>query len=329
MEALCQFSSIAYPNPNLPRRKLAAAGNSGVFNFPLNFSSFCSPSSLHFTRSAQIVCAKKKKDKKDDDHYFVPKPDEATGPFPEAVLLRKKKVQEDGSVLPEFADAEEKELYDFLNLELQSGLNVDRMRHYEVVYLIHEKYAEEVGSVNEKVQDFLREKKGKVWRMNDWGMRRLAYRIQKAWSAHYILMNFEMEAKWINEFKTLLDKDERVIRHLVITRDKAITEDCPPPLEFHEARANLDGSDEDGDEDDEYDDDEDDDDDDDDDDDEDSDDDDVDWDEEEEEEEEDDDEDEEAEDGVVIVNINDDDEGSNGKKSKSENSTKVADKVRR
>ncbi|CAN1195138.1 Protein REGULATOR OF FATTY ACID COMPOSITION 3, chloroplastic [Linum perenne] len=283
--------------------------------------------------SAQIGCAKKKKDKKDDDHYFVPKPDEATGPFPEAVLLRKKKVQEDGSVLPEFADAEEKELYDFLNLELQSGLNVDRMRHYEVVYLIHEKYAEEVGSVNEKVQavmlpDFLREKKGKVWRMNDWGMRRLAYRIQKAWSAHYILMNFEMEAKWINEFKTLLDKDERVIRHLVITRDKAITEDCPPPLEFHEARANLDGSDEDGDEDDEYDDDEDDDDDDDDDD-EDSDDDDVDWDEEEEEEEEDNDEDEEAEDGVVIVNINDDDEGSNGKKSKSENSTKVADKVRR
>lgn len=26
------------------------------------------------------------------------------------------------------------------------------MRHYEVVYLIHEKHEEEVGSVNEKVQ---------------------------------------------------------------------------------------------------------------------------------------------------------------------------------
>lgn len=26
------------------------------------------------------------------------------------------------------------------------------MRHYEVVYIIHEKHEEEVGSVNEKVQ---------------------------------------------------------------------------------------------------------------------------------------------------------------------------------
>ncbi|CAI0401492.1 unnamed protein product [Linum tenue] len=73
--------------------------------------------------------------------------------------------------MPEFADDEEEELYDFLNLELQSDLKDDLMRHYEVVYLIHEKHAEEVDAVNEKVQDFLREKKGKIWRMNDWGMR--------------------------------------------------------------------------------------------------------------------------------------------------------------
>lgn len=50
-------------------------------------------------------------------------------------------------------------------------------------------------------------------------------------------MNFEMEAKWINEFKTMLDQDERVIRHLVIKRDKAETEECPPPPEFHTLRA--------------------------------------------------------------------------------------------
>jgi hypothetical protein len=50
-------------------------------------------------------------------------------------------------------------------------------------------------------------------------------------------MNFEIESRYINDFKTLLDKDERVIRHLVMKRDEAITEDCPPPPEFHTLRA--------------------------------------------------------------------------------------------
>ncbi|KAK9288280.1 hypothetical protein L1049_016731 [Liquidambar formosana] len=172
--------------------------------------------------------------------------------FPEAVLLKEKKVQEDGTLLPEFADAEEQKLFEFLNLQLESDLNVERMRHYEVVYLIHENHVEEVEKVNEKVQDFLREKKGKIWRLNDWGLRRLAYKIKKAKNAHYILMNFELEAKWINDFKNMLDKDERIIRHLVIKRDEAITEDCPPPLEFHTLRAGMEDNDDEEDDDIDY-----------------------------------------------------------------------------
>ena len=50
-------------------------------------------------------------------------------------------------------------------------------------------------------------------------------------------MNFEIESRYINDFKTLLDKEERIIRHLVMKRDEAITEDCPPPPEFHSLRA--------------------------------------------------------------------------------------------
>lgn len=80
-------------------------------------------------------------------------------------------------------------------------------------------------------------------------MRRLAYKIQKAKNAHYFLMNFEIEAKWINDFKSMLDSDERVIRHLVIKRGKAITEDCPPPPEFHTIRGGMDDGDDDEEED--------------------------------------------------------------------------------
>ncbi|XP_042007927.1 uncharacterized protein LOC121756443 [Salvia splendens] len=203
---------------------------------------------------------KPKKKRKDDSHSFASKPDEATGPYPEAVLLKQRSVEEDGRLMPEFADVEERELFEALNLLLESDTNVDQMRHYEVVYLIHEDYKDEVENVNTKVRDFLEEKKGKVWRFSDWGLRRLAYKIKKAKNAHYILMNFEVEAQWINEFKRMLDRDERVIRHLVMKRDEAETEDCPPPPEFSTLRADMvdDDTDEEEEEDEEYDDEEDD-----------------------------------------------------------------------
>ncbi|KAJ9181766.1 hypothetical protein P3X46_005825 [Hevea brasiliensis] len=245
METLLH-TTATYPNPKQFYGRGLSWYRNASFNFPNGYCSaelFTSRKLSFGLRRYVTVGAKRKNNKKEDTHSFVPKPDEATGPFPEAVLLKEKKVQEDGKLLPEFADVEEQKLYEFLNLELESQLKVERMRHYEVVYLIHEKHAEEVGSVNEKVQGFLREKKGKIWRLNDWGMRRLAYKIQKAKNAHYILMNFELEAKWINEFKSMLDKDERVIRHLVIKREKAIMEDCPPPPEFHTLHAGMDDND--------------------------------------------------------------------------------------
>ncbi|KAJ0980571.1 hypothetical protein J5N97_008826 [Dioscorea zingiberensis] len=213
------------------------------------YSNWLSSHKMHLSernRSLVVAGAKKKKNKS-DEHSFVARPDEATGPFPEAVLLKKKVVKEDGSVVPEFADAEEEKLYEFLSLQLESDLDLERMRHYEVVYLIHEDNVEEVPNVISKVEEFIREKKGRIWRLNNWGLRRLAYKIRKAKSANYILMNFELEAKYINDFKSMLDKDERIIRHLVMKQDEAITEDCPPPPEFHTLRSH--GMDEDDDDD--------------------------------------------------------------------------------
>lgn len=194
-----------------------------------------------------IAEAKKKKKDKPDTHSFTVKPEE-TGSFPEAVLLKKKVVNEDGGEELEFADAEEENLFEFLSLELESSMNLERMRHYEVVYLIHEDHVEEVDSVVSKIQEFIKEKKGRIYRVNNWGLRRLAYKIKKAKKANYILMNFELEARCINEFKTMLDKDERIIRHLVIKRDEAITEDCPPPPEFFTLKAGMNDNDEDEDE---------------------------------------------------------------------------------
>ncbi|KAH7842475.1 hypothetical protein Vadar_005718 [Vaccinium darrowii] len=237
---------------SVKRSSFLVSSSNGYFSL----SPFSSQNISLRLRKSVISAAKKDNkriEKKPNTHSFIVKPDEA-GFFPEAVLLKEEKVQEDGRLLPEFADDEERELYEQLHLELESKLNLEQMRHYEVVYMIHEDHVKEVESVNSKVQEFIKEKKGRVWRFSDWGVRQLAYKIKKATRAHYILMNFEVEAKSINDLKNMLDKDERVIRHLVIKRDKAETKKCPPPPEFHTLFADMDDDDDDDDEDDDEDD---------------------------------------------------------------------------
>lgn len=57
-------------------------------------------------------------------------------------------------------------MIDICSLSYYLFLLVYAVRHYEVVYLIHEKHAEEVGSVNEKVQGDLPHPISLLWRCN-------------------------------------------------------------------------------------------------------------------------------------------------------------------
>ena len=75
------------------------------------------------------------------------------------------------------------------------------------------------------------QRKGVMWRLNDWGLRRLAYKIKKASKANYILMNIEVLPKHIGEVENMLLKDERIIRHLVFKMKGPETKDYPPPPE--------------------------------------------------------------------------------------------------
>ncbi|XP_058733156.1 uncharacterized protein LOC131604744 isoform X2 [Vicia villosa] len=68
-------------------------------------------------RSFSLVTNASKKDKKEDSHSFAPKLDEVTGFFPESVLLKKKEVEEDGKLLPEFEDEDEKNYTNRLHLK--------------------------------------------------------------------------------------------------------------------------------------------------------------------------------------------------------------------
>ena len=98
------------------------------------------------------------------------------------------------------------------------------MRHYEIVFLVHPDQGNQVRGMIERYRELVQKNSGIVHRLEDWGRRQLAYPINKAYKAHYVLLNVECESSVIAELENVFRFNDAVIRHLVIRRNKAITE---------------------------------------------------------------------------------------------------------
>ena len=101
------------------------------------------------------------------------------------------------------------------------------MRHYEIVVLVHPDQSEQVPAMLERYKGMITAGGGAVHRVEDWGRRQLAYPIAKVHKAHYILMNIETDQKTLAELNGAFRFSDAVLRHLVTSEDKAITEPSP------------------------------------------------------------------------------------------------------
>ncbi|WP_457766564.1 30S ribosomal protein S6 [Coxiella burnetii] len=97
------------------------------------------------------------------------------------------------------------------------------MRHYEIVILVHPDQSSQVPAMVERYQSMIKEKDGKVHRLEDWGRRQLAYSIDKVHKAHYLLMNIESDQGVISELENAFRYNDAVIRSLILKHDHAIT----------------------------------------------------------------------------------------------------------
>jgi len=98
------------------------------------------------------------------------------------------------------------------------------MRHYEIVFLVHPDQSEQVPAMIERYKALIEGGKGKIHRLEDWGRRQLAYPINNLAKAHYVMFNVECGADVISELQTGFRFNDAVLRHLIIKRDEAITE---------------------------------------------------------------------------------------------------------
>ncbi len=101
------------------------------------------------------------------------------------------------------------------------------MRHYEIVFLVHPDQSEQVAAMIDRYGDMVKSSGGTVHRLEDWGRRQLTHSIAKLHKAHYVLMNVECPQSALDEIQGAFKFSDAVLRHLVIKRDKAITEPSP------------------------------------------------------------------------------------------------------
>jgi len=98
------------------------------------------------------------------------------------------------------------------------------MRHYEIVFLVHPDQSEQVPAMIERYKTLIEGGNGKIHRLEDWGRRQLAYPINNLVKAHYVLFNIETDQSVLNELVDGFRFNDAVLRHLVMRRDDAVTE---------------------------------------------------------------------------------------------------------
>lgn len=111
------------------------------------------------------------------------------------------------------------------------------MRHYEIVFLVHPDQSEQVPAMVERYQGIISDADGTVHRNEDWGRRQLAHPINKVHKAHYVLLNVECDYATIEEIKSAFRFNDAVLRHMVISRDKAVTDASPMAMAVAEEKA--------------------------------------------------------------------------------------------
>ena len=99
------------------------------------------------------------------------------------------------------------------------------MNKYETVFILTPVLSDvQMKEAVEKFAKVVTDNGGKIVNEECWGLRKLAYPIQKKSTGFYALVEFEAEAPVVKTLETAYRCDERVIRFLTFRLDKYAAE---------------------------------------------------------------------------------------------------------
>ncbi len=95
------------------------------------------------------------------------------------------------------------------------------LKQYETVFIATPVLSDaQMKEAVAKYLDLIKDNGGEVVYEQDWGLRKLAYPIQKKTTGFYHLIEFKAEPAFISKLETQYRRDERIIRFLTFAMDK-------------------------------------------------------------------------------------------------------------
>ncbi len=97
---------------------------------------------------------------------------------------------------------------------LESVRRLYNMRKYETIFILQPDLSEDdIKSSPPRRQDVISSYKGECFRMDDWGIRKLAYPIKKSARGRYYYLRYDGDSAMIAELERRLRLDEKVLRY--------------------------------------------------------------------------------------------------------------------
>ena len=108
------------------------------------------------------------------------------------------------------------------NHKVQTQIKVKQIiRQYEAVFIMTPVLSDEqMKETVSKFHKFLVDKGATIINSDNWGLRKLAYPIQKKSTGFYHQFEFLAEGELIKDFEVALKREERILRFLTVVNDK-------------------------------------------------------------------------------------------------------------
>ena len=94
------------------------------------------------------------------------------------------------------------------------------MRNYEGVFIINPDLSNEASKgVVTQLQELVSKNGGRVDGLQEWGKKRLAYKINKKQDGNYVLLNFQLDTKQTKKLEQALRLNDQLLRFLLVNKD--------------------------------------------------------------------------------------------------------------
>ena len=98
------------------------------------------------------------------------------------------------------------------------------MPYYETVFIARQDLSDaQVKTLTDSYVKIIEDAKGKIHKIENWGLRNLAYRINKNRRGHYVLIESDVEAPAIHEMERTMRLNEDILRFMSIREDELST----------------------------------------------------------------------------------------------------------